>query len=264
VKSKITLKKLQNMKAKGEKIVMITAYDALFASIFNQYVDIILVGDSLNMSFAGEDDTITATLDQMIYHTKVVAKKSTQSFILFDMPFGTYPDVSNALQNAIKVYQNSGADAIKLEGGAEKADIVRELTQNSIAVFGHIGLQPQKVRAEGGYSIKGKSADEKERIIDDALALQNAGAVALIIEGVKPDVAKAVTDALDIPTVGIGAGIDCDGQVLVWSDMLGLYDAFSPKFVKTYLDGKALIGKAIEEYRDDVKLGRFPSEEHTY
>lgn len=264
MKSKITLRKLQKMKQNGEKIVMITAYDALFTSIFNQYVDIILVGDSLNMSFAGEEDTISATLDQMIYHTKVVAKKSTQSFVLFDMPFGTYPDIPNALQNAIKVYQSCGADAIKLEGGAEKADIVRELTQNSIAVFGHIGLQPQKVRSEGGYSIKGKNQDEKERIVDDALALQNAGAVALIIEGVKPDVAKAVTQAVDIPTIGIGAGASCDGQVLVWSDMLGLYDEFTPKFVKTYLNGKELIGKAIEEYRDDVKEGKFPSTEHTY
>jgi len=243
---------------------MITAYDALFASIFNQYVDIILVGDSLNMSFAGEEDTITATLDQMIYHTQVVAKKSKRSFILFDMPFGTYPDTQEALRNAIKVYQRSGADAIKLEGGAHRADVVKALNQNAIAVFGHIGLQPQMVRAEGGYSVKGKDADEKQRILDDALALQSAGAVALIIEGVKPDVAKTVTQSVDIPVIGIGAGVACDGQVLVWSDMLGLYDGFTPKFVKTYLDGKALVGKAIEAYRDDVKLGRFPADEHTY
>lgn len=252
------------MKTKGEKIVMLTAYDALFASIFNQYVDIILVGDSLNMSFAGQDDTIGASLDQMIYHTQVVAKKSTRSFILFDMPFGTYYNSDVALANAIKVYQTSGADAIKLEGGSEKANIVKELSQNSIAVFGHIGLQPQKVRSEGGYSIKGKSDDEKQRIIDDALALQKAGAVALIVEGVKPDVAKAVTQSVDIPVIGIGAGIDCDGQVLVWSDMLGLYDEFTPKFVKQYLNGRELISSAIEAYRDDVKLGKFPSQEHTY
>ncbi|MBN2824564.1 MAG: 3-methyl-2-oxobutanoate hydroxymethyltransferase [Campylobacterales bacterium] len=262
--NKITLKKLQKMKQEHEKIVMITAYDALFASIFNDYVDIILVGDSLNMSFAGEDDTISATLEQMIYHTKVVAKKSNRSFVLFDMPFGTYSSVDQALANAIKVYQTSGADAIKLEGGAEKAAIVEALTQNSIAVFGHIGLQPQKVRMEGGYSIKGKDEEDKERIVADALALQKAGAAALIIEGVKPDVAQAVTQAVDIPTIGIGAGLHCDGQVLVWSDMLGLYDAFTPKFVKTYLKGRELIGKAVEEYKNDVKSGKFPTVEHTY
>jgi len=262
VNNKITLKKLLRMKQESEKIVMITAYDALFASIFNDYIDIILVGDSLNMSFAGENDTLTATLEQMIYHTKAVAKRSNRSFVLFDMPFGTYCTVDKALASAIKVYQESGADAIKLEGGVEKAQIVRALTQNSIAVFGHIGLQPQKVRLEGGYSIKG--TNDKERIVADALALQEAGAVALIIEGVKPDVTKAVTEALDIPTIGIGAGIDCDGQVLVWSDMLGLYDAFTPKFVKTYLKGRELIGKAIEEYATDVKSGKFPALEHTY
>lgn len=264
MKNKITLKKLQRMKLEGEKIVMITAYDALFASIFNEYVDIILVGDSLNMSFAGKADTISATLDQMIYHTQVVSHKSNRSFVLFDMPFGTYPNPDVALQNAVKVYQNSGADAIKLEGGAEKADVVKHLTQNSIAVFGHIGLQPQKVRSEGGYSIKGKSEDAKQGIINDALALQEAGVVAMIIEGVKPDVAKAVSKAVDIPVIGIGAGASCDGQVLVWSDMLGLYDEFTPKFVKQYLEGRELIGKAVKEYRDDVKLGTFPSDKHTY
>lgn len=261
---KITVKTLQKMKVDGEKIVMLTAYDALFTSIFNQYIDIILVGDSLNMSFGGKEDTISANMNQMIYHTQAVMSKSSNSFVLFDMPFGSYPNPDIALQNAIRAYQESGADAIKLEGGKEKATIIEYLTQNAIAVFGHIGLRPQSVRSEGGYSIKGKSQDESNEIISDAIAIEKAGAVGLIIEGVKPDVAQKVTEALNIPVIGIGAGVECDGQVLVWSDMLGLYDEFTPKFVKKYLDGSSLIKEAIKEYRDEVKSSKFPSEDYTY
>ncbi|SFV59858.1 3-methyl-2-oxobutanoate hydroxymethyltransferase [hydrothermal vent metagenome] len=260
---KITLKSLQKMKS-SEKIVMITAYDALFAGIFDPLVDIILVGDSLNMSFSGREDTISATMDQMIYHTQAVCRKAKRSFVLFDMPFGTYPNEEIALQNAIRAYQETGADAIKLEGGSEKSHIVKHLSDNAIAVFGHIGLKPQSVRSEGGYSIKGKSQEEKDSIIENAIALEEAGAVALIIEGVKPDVAKEVTAKVSIPTIGIGAGVDCDGQVLVWSDMLGFFDEFMPKFVKQYGDGGKFVREAVQNYAQDVKSGSFPDKNHTY
>lgn len=248
----------------SEKIVMITAYDALFANIFDPLVDVILVGDSLNMSFAGKKDTLSATMDQMIYHSQAVCTQARQSFVLFDMPFGSYSDKKTALKNAIRAYAETGVDAVKLEGGREKADIVRHLSDNAIAVFGHIGLKPQRVRSEGGYSIKGKSEEEKAEIIQDALALEAAGAVALIIEGVKPDVAREVTARVEIPTIGIGAGIDCDGQVLVWSDMLSFFDAFMPKFVKQYGDGGTLVRDAVKSYATEVKSGAFPDENHTY
>ena len=247
-----------------EKIVMITAYDALFASLFDSYVDMILVGDSLNMSFSGKPDTISATIDQMIYHTQAVCSRVEKSFVLFDMPFGTYSDKESALKNAVRVYQETEADAIKLEGGKEKVEIIRHLSNNAIAVFGHIGLKPQSARSEGGYAIKGKSEAEKQEIIENALALEEAGAVALIIEGVKPDVAEAVTSRVSIPTIGIGAGAACDGQVLVWSDMLGLFEEFMPKFVKQYLDGSTLVREAVQNYAADVKSGTFPDEAHTY
>ncbi|MEA3455356.1 MAG: 3-methyl-2-oxobutanoate hydroxymethyltransferase [Campylobacterota bacterium] len=260
---KITLKKLQKMKGK-EKIVMITAYDALFAAIFDPHVDMILVGDSLNMSFSGREDTVSATMDQMIYHAQAVCSKTERSFVLFDMPFGSYSDKETALQNAIRAYRETGVDAIKLEGGREKAEIIRYLSDNAIAVFGHIGLKPQSVRSEGGYSIKGKSEAEKQEIIENALLLEEAGAIALIIEGVKPDVAEAVTAAVSIPTIGIGAGVECDGQVLVWSDMLGFFDEFMPKFVKQYLDGGSLVKEAVQNYASEVKSGAFPNEKYTY
>ncbi len=260
---KVTLKHLQKMKGR-EKIVMITAYDALFTTLFDPYVDTILVGDSLNMSFLGREDTVSASMDQMIYHAQAVCRKVERSFVLFDMPFGAYHNKDMALNNAIRAYQETGVDAIKLEGGKEKAEIIRHLSDNAIAVFGHIGLKPQSVRREGGYSIKGKSEEEKQEIIENAVALEEAGAVALIVEGVKPDVAQAVTSAVSIPTIGIGAGIECDGQVLVWSDMLGLFDEFMPKFVKQYMDGGSLVKEAVERYATEVKSGIFPDDRYTY
>jgi len=260
---KVTLKTLQSMKG-NQNIVMITAYDALFASLFDEYVDVILIGDSLNMSFAGKPDTLSATLDQMIYHTQAVQRGAKKSFLLVDMPFGSYADKKQALKNAIKVYQETSADAIKIEGGKEKADIVRYLTDNAIAVFGHVGLKPQSARSEGGYSVKGKSEEEEQSIIADALALEKAGAVAIIVEGVKSEVATKLTKTLSIPTIGIGAGNDVDGQVLVWSDLLGLFEKFVPKFVKKYADGSSLIRNAVQQYADEVKNGIFPDENFRY
>jgi len=226
------------LKAKNNrKLTMITAYDALFAKLFDEKVDFILVGDSLNMSFAGNDDTLSATLDQMIYHTNAVCKGAANTFVICDMPFGTYTNEKDALENAIKVFQQTNASAVKIEGGSSKAHIVKALTSNSIAVVGHIGLMPQNFRSEGGYKVKGKDEQNTKELIQDAIDIQNAGAFCLVVEGVKEDAAEQITKAVNIPVIGIGAGVKVDGQVLVWSDMLGLFEAFKPKFVRQYLNG---------------------------
>ena len=260
---KQTVTTLKAMKNK-QRITMITAYDALFAKLFTNHSDIILVGDSLNMSFAGRSDTLSTSLDQMIYHTNAVCSGAPNSFVVCDMPFGTYNDKKTALENSIKVYTQTNADAIKIEGGADKAKTVRFLTQNGIAVVGHVGLMPQFVRSEGGYSVKGKDGVSKDKIIEDAKAIEEAGAFLLVIEGVKKDVALEVTKALTIPVIGIGAGADVDGQVLVWSDMLGFFEDFTPKFVKKYIDGASLVKNAVKEYDTEVKEKKFPTDEYTY
>jgi 3-methyl-2-oxobutanoate hydroxymethyltransferase len=243
---------------------MITAYDALFAKLFEDSADIILVGDSLNMSFAGKSDTLSSTMKQMIYHTKAVCNGAKNSFVICDMPFGTYTTKKDALNNAIKVFRDTPADCVKIEAGEDKAHIISHLTTNGIAVCGHIGLLPQSVRSEGGYKVKGKTPQEAEQLIRDAKAVEAAGAFCMVIEGVKADVASQVAKSVDIPVVGIGAGSDVDGQVLVFSDMLGLFEEFTPKFVKKYLDGASLVKKSVATYADEVKNREFPQEIHTY
>ncbi len=252
-------------KAKGVRpLVMITAYDALFATLLEESSDMILVGDSLNMSFAGKSDTLSATMEQMIYHTDAVCRGAKNSFVICDMPFGTYTNKKDALKNAIKVFQKTSADCIKIEGGQEKAEVVQHLTTNGIAVCGHIGLLPQSVRGDGGYKVKGKTSQEQLQLIEDARAIEDAGAFCLVIEGVKAEVATEIASCVDIPVIGIGAGNGVDGQVLVFSDMLGLFEAFTPKFVKKYMDGASLVRDAVKNYSDDVKSREFPQEIHTY
>jgi 3-methyl-2-oxobutanoate hydroxymethyltransferase len=252
-------------KSKGvSSLVMITAYDALFARLLESSADMILVGDSLNMSFAGKSDTLSATLEQMIYHTNAVAMGAKNSFLVCDMPFGTYINKKEALKNAIKVFQETPADAIKIEGGEDKAGIVEYLCSNGIAVCGHIGLLPQAVRGEGGYKVKGKNESEKAQLIMDAKAIERAGAFCMVIEGVKAEVAHEVAKSVEIPVIGIGAGKDVDGQVLVFSDMLGLFEEFTPKFVKKYMDGADLVKSAMKSYSDEVKSRDFPQDIHTY
>ncbi len=243
---------------------MITAYDALFSKLLEPSSDMILVGDSLNMSFAGKSDTLSATLEQMLYHTNAVCNGAKNSFVICDMPFGTYTNKDEALKNAIRVFQESDADAVKIEGGEDKAQIVKHLTSNGIAVCGHIGLLPQAVRGEGGYKVKGKNEKEALQLIDDARAIEDAGAFCMVIEGVKAEVAAEVSASVDIPVIGIGAGVGVDGQVLVFSDMLGLFEEFTPKFVKKYMDGAALVKDALDSYAKEVKNKEFPSEIHTY
>jgi len=258
-----TVTSIRNSKNKIP-LTVITAYDSLFASIFNKKTDMILVGDSLNMSFNNKPDTLSATLEIMIYHTNAVCKGAPESFIICDMPFGTYTDEIMALKNASRVYQETDAHAVKIEGGVERAHIIKALTCNSIAVVGHIGLMPQYVRSEGGYKIRGKNEEDTLRLIEDAKAVEKAGAFAIVIEGVKAEAAKRISNAVSIPTIGIGSGKDTDGQVLVWSDMLGFFQEFQPKFVKQYLNGADIVKNAVDKYVKDVQTKKFPTKEHTY
>ncbi len=260
---KMNITKIKKAK-NNKKLTVITAYDALFAKLFEEMADMILVGDSLNMSFAGKPDTLSATLDQMIYHTNAVCTGAPKAFVILDMPFGTYINKDDALSNAVKVYQQTNAAAIKVEGGADRADIIEHLTSNSVAVMGHIGLMPQYVRSEGGYKVRGKTQEDAEQLIKDAIAVEKAGAFAIVVEGVKSDVAKQITDAVSIPIIGIGAGNVTDGQVLVWSDMLGFFESFKPKFVRHYLDGAQLVKNAVNQYRNDVQDTSFPSKDEEY
>ena len=260
---KLTIKEIQRFKHQ-KKISMITAYDALFGKLFDGLVDMILVGDSLNMSFGGNDDTLSLSIDEVIYHTRAVCRGAKESFIIADMPFGSYATKEMALDNAIKIFKQTHASAVKLEGGADRYDIISHLCQNDIALMGHIGLLPQGVRAKGGYFIKGKNDDEEQRLLQDAKALEEAGVFAIIGEGIKGDVAKRIADSLEIPFIGIGCGKDIDGQVLVWSDMLGFFEAFKPKFVREYLSGADLVKEAVKAYVKDVETMNFPSEKETY
>lgn len=260
---KIDINKIKKSK-NNKKLTMITAYDALFSKLFEELVDMILVGDSLNMSFAGKSDTLSTSLEQMIYHTNAVCTGAKNSFVILDMPFGSYTNKKDALKNATRVYQETNAAAIKIEGGEDRAHIIKHLCSNSIAVMGHIGLMPQYVRSDGGYIVRGKTKQDEEQLIRDAIAIEKAGAFALVVEGVLSSVAKKITKNVSIPVIGIGAGNVTDGQVLVWSDLLGFFEDFKPKFVRHYLNGAELIKKAILEYKNSVQDGSFPSKKEEY
>lgn len=259
----MTTTKIMASKSK-EKLVVITAYDALIANLIRDYADIILVGDSLSMSFGGENDTLGITLDQMIYHTQAVVRGAKESFVVMDMPFGSVTTTDQALANAVRVYKETGASAVKIEGGAEKAELIRNLVENGIAVMGHIGLMPQFVRNAGGYKVRGKDSADQARLIEDAKALEKAGVFSIVIEGVRSETARLITEAVNVPTIGIGAGVNTDGQVLVWSDMLGVFEGFKPKFVRRYMEGSGLIRSAFESFANDVKSGEFPSSDEEY
>ena len=255
----------QIVKKKGvEKITMITAYDALMAKIFDGEVDMILVGDSLQMSFFGERDTLSATLEQMIYHTKAVCNGARQSLIICDMPFGSTTTSKMALESAIKVYQETKAQAIKLEVGLEGLQSIQMLTENGIAVMAHIGLKPQFVRGEGGYKVQGKTQESIESLIKLAKEVEQRGAFSILLEGVKAEAARAIAQSVGIPIIGIGSGVDVDGQVLVWSDAFGFFEEFKPKFVRRYLQGAELLRGALREYVKEVKNSQFPSVDESY
>ncbi len=263
VAKKVTISTLSKMKG-VEPITMVTAYDALFAKLFNGSVDMILVGDSLNMSFLGKEDTLSATMEQMIYHTQAVCNGATLPLVVLDMPFGTYTNEIDAVKNATRAYQETNAQAVKIEGGKDRANIVKALTSNSIAVLGHIGLMPQFLRSDGGYKIRGKSQEDIDILVEDAKALEEAGVFAIVVEGVKEEAGKAITEAVNIPTIGIGAGLHTDGQVLVWSDAFGFFEDFKPKFVKQYCKGAEIVREALGKYVSEVKNREFPTKEFIY
>ncbi len=260
---KITINRLQEMKGR-EKIAMITAYDALTAKIFDKNVDMILVGDSLNMSFGGHGETIGISVDEMIYHARAVRRGMQRAYLVVDMPFGSCATKKMALKNCIKVYEKTGCDAVKIEGGKEIAKTVRALVDAGICVVAHVGLRPQNSRAEGGYKVKGRDESAAKSILEDALALEDAGASFVVLEGVISEVAADITKKLSVPTIGIGAGTGTDGQVLVWSDAFGFFREFEPKFVKRYMEGADLLENAVKSYASEVKSGAFPSEEFEY
>ncbi|MCD8213042.1 MAG: 3-methyl-2-oxobutanoate hydroxymethyltransferase [Campylobacter sp.] len=261
---KLTVTDIKNKKINNEPIVMITAYDALFAKIFDDYADIILVGDSLNMSFNLKKDTISATMDMMLYHVKAVCNGAKNSFILADMPFGSYSDEKTALKNAMKFFKKTDADAVKLEGGLKNIPIIKKLCDEGIGVMGHIGLMPQFSKFEGGFKIKGRGKSEAKKLIDEAKAIEQAGAFAIVLEGTIDSVAKQISSSVSIPVIGIGSGVNVDGQVLVWSDMLGFFEDFKPKFAKRYLNGAQIVRQSVQTYASEVRNKIFPSDEFTY
>ncbi len=257
---------LREMKGQGEKIAMLTAYDYPFASIVDEAgIEIILVGDSLGMVVLGYDSTIPVTLEDTIRHTQAVVRGTQKAMVIADMPFLTYQvSPSQALMNAGRLMQEAGAQGVKLEGGREVAQTVHTIVSAGIPVMGHLGLTPQSVHQLGGYKVQGRTEDAAKRLKEDALILQDAGAFSIVLEAVPLELAKEVTESLQIPTIGIGAGPHCDGQVLVLHDLLGVFQRFTPKFVKRYAEIGEMARKAIEQYRDEVKEGLFPAEEHSY
>jgi 3-methyl-2-oxobutanoate hydroxymethyltransferase len=262
----MTRKSIQHIQAKrgSEKITCLTAYTAPIARLLDKYVDILLVGDSLGMVLYDYKNTLPVTLDQMIEHTKAVMRSTSESCIIMDLPFGTYEESKEmALSNSLRSIKETNCSGVKLEGGTLIRETVKYITDRGVPVMGHIGLQPQSVIVDGGYKIKGRDKFEWKKYIDDAIALENAGAFSVVLEGMAEPLAEEITNSINIPTIGIGASAKCDGQVLVTEDMLGLSN-ISPKFVKEYLNLRVPIEKAIKEYVSDVKSSKFPSNEHTY
>ena len=261
----MTVPDLQKCKRDRRKIVVVTAYDALFARIVEQAgIDVILVGDSLGVVVQGKPNTLSVTMDEMLYHTKLVAGAVQRSLVIGDMPFMSYQvSQEEAVRNAGRFLQ-AGAHAVKLEGGAAVSDRVAAMAKIGIPVIGHLGMTPQSVQQYGGYKVQGKGKDRAQQLLDDALALEAVGAAAIVLEAIPAGLAKTVSEALTIPTIGIGAGPNCDGQVLVLYDLLGLFDEFVPKFVKPYGHLKADALGALRRYKEDVEQGKFPSDSESY
>lgn len=263
---KITTRTLQLMKEKGEKIAMITAYDYSFAKIFDQSsIDVILVGDSASNVMAGHETTLPITLDQMIYHAQSVVRGIERCLVVVDMPFGSYQGNSKeALNSAIRIMKETGGHSVKLEGGEEVVESVKRIVSTGIPVMGHLGLTPQSIYKFGTYSVRAKEEEEAEKVKRDALLLQEAGCFAIVLEKIPAKLATEVSSSLQIPTIGIGAGNACDGQVLVMHDMLGINNTFKPRFLRTYLNLNEQISGAVKKYIGDIKTGDFPNENEQY
>ena len=263
---RVTAPALSAMKERGERISMLTCYDATFARLVDQAgIDAVLVGDSLGMVVQGHESTLPVTVDDIVYHCRAVSRALKRAHLVADMPFMSYQaSAEDALRNAGRMLAEAGAQSVKLEGGAEIAPTVRRLVHAGIPVMGHIGLTPQSVHALGGFTVQGRDEESARRLMADALALQEAGAFSVVLEAVPRALATAITARLQIPSIGIGAGEGCDGQVLVLYDALGLNAEFHPRFVKRYLEGHALVTEALARYSHEVKSGEFPAREHAF
>jgi 3-methyl-2-oxobutanoate hydroxymethyltransferase len=263
---KVTTHTLQEMKRAGEKITMLTAYDFSLAKLVDRGgVDVILVGDSASNVMAGMDTTVPMTLEHMIYHAQCVERAVDRALIVVDMPFGSYQGNSRiALESAIRIMKESNGHAVKLEGGSEIVESIERILTAGIPVMGHLGLTPQSIYKFGTYTVRAKEDEEAAKLIDDAKLLEDAGCFAIVLEKIPAHLAKQVSEAITIPTIGIGAGLDCDGQVLVLHDMLGITTDFSPRFLRRYLDLETQISGAVEQYCSDVRGGDFPNKDESY
>lgn len=263
---KITILDLQNKKEQSQKIVMMTAYDYSAAALVDRAgIDMILVGDSLGMVMLGYGSTVVVTMADMLHHCKAVARAAPHAFLVGDMPFGSYEiSPGEAVRNAVRLLQEGGMNAVKLEGGQEMSVTIKTIIAAGIPVMGHIGLTPQSLSKLGGYRVQGKTAEDAYKLLQDALFLQDAGCFAIVLEAIPAPLAELITARLNIPTIGIGAGSACDGQVLVYHDVLGLFEGRQPRFVKRYAEVGKVIHDALSNYREEVQNGRFPEEQHTY
>ncbi len=269
LKKPVTVSSLQDMKQAGDKFVVLTAYDASFAAILERAgVEVLLVGDSLGMVMQGNTTTVPVTMDQMVYHTKCVSVASGNALVMADMPFMSFPDPVRALDNAARLMQQGGAHMVKLEGGAHVTGIVENLAKHDIPVCAHLGLRPQAVHKLGGYRVQGRDSAAAEAMLKDAMAMQQAGADLLVLECIPSALAKRITESLSIPTIGIGAGRDCDAQVLVLYDVLGISVGHQPRFAHNFLadlePGDVSIESAVRAYVRAVKAKQFPTDEHTF
>ena len=264
--SAVTLSTLEAMKRDGEKITCLTAYDYTFASLLDSAgIDVVLVGDSLGMVMQGHESTLPVSLEDMVYHSLCVTRGARRALRVVDMPFMTFQTTpAKALESAGRLMKEGGAQVVKLEGGEVMAETVRYLVDRGVPVCAHLGLLPQSVHQLGGYRVQGREESDAKKIHNDAIALQQAGARLLVLEAIPAALAKTITDELEIPTIGIGAGPDCDGQVLVLQDMLGIYPRPSPKFSRNFMQGETSIEGAIKAYIEAVKTGTFPSAEHSF
>ena len=265
-KKKVTVNTLKKRKSEAKKLSMVTCYDASFAKLINKTdIDMVLVGDSLGNVMMGLEDTVSVKMQHMLHHTKCVSSSLEHPFLVADMPFMSYNiSVEQAMKNAAILIQDGRANAVKVEGGVEICPQVKAMVDAGIPVVGHLGLTPQSINTMGGYKVQAREKEQREKLINDAKALEAAGCCAIVLEVVPKDLAKEVSGLINIPTIGIGAGADCDGQVLVMNDLLGFDDEFTPKFLKRYANLGEIITNALTEYDSDVKEKNFPSEEHTY
>ncbi len=263
---KVTIHTLRRKKVSGDKITMLTCYDATFARLLDAAgVDVLLVGDSLGMVIQGQTTTLPVTLDEMIYHVRAVARGTGRAQIVADMPFMSYQaSTEDGMRAAGRMMKEGGAEAVKLEGGAQHAELVRRLVGAGIPVMGHIGLTPQSFHQMGGFKVQGRDAAAAGRLVDDARALEQAGAYSIVLEGIPLELAREITQAVSVPTIGIGAGTHCDGQVLVIYDLLGMNDEFKPRFVRKYDNFAVRIRTAVDAYVNDVRASTFPSSDESF